>query len=97
MSIRAILKDGQIRLSEPLPATWVDGLELTVQVSAAAAPVEVAATEVPASEAELDAWEAEIERSAAAIPAEEHRRFLAAIEEHEAWSKRAVRKEWGLE
>ena len=84
--IRAIYKDGQVRLMDPAPSSWADGQELTVEASA---------TTLTASE--LDEWERELDQLASRIPPEEHARFLQVMDEIEAESKRSVRREWGLE
>ena len=46
---------------------------------------------------ELEQWAREMEAGAARIPAEDHERFLRAIEEVERQSKEAVAREWGIE
>ena len=86
MSIRAIMKDGQIQPVEPVPADWAEGRELTIE----------AEEPIPTKE-ELDAWEARMQAGALRIPDEEHERFLKGLEEVEAASKLAIRREWGLE
>ncbi len=85
MSIRAVVKDGQIRLVDPLPSEWVEGQELTVD----------AGDTIP-TEAELKAWDQKLREGAARIPAEDHERFEAALREQEQESKDWVRREWGL-
>jgi hypothetical protein len=83
--IKAILKNGSIHPLDPIPPDWVDGQELVVEESEAAP-----------TERELFEWDQEIETLARKVPPEEHRRVLDAIAEHEAASKDAVRREWGL-
>lgn len=85
MTIKAILRDGVIQPVDPIPPEWVNGQELVVE--------EPAQTK---SAAEIAAWERELEESVAQIPAEEHQRFLRALEEGERESKESVRREWGL-
>jgi hypothetical protein len=85
MTIKAILRDGRIQPLEPLPADWADGQELVVE--------EPEPSDDPV---EIERWAKELEESTAKIPAEEHERFLRALEENELESKEAVRREWGL-
>ena len=85
MTIKAVLRHGVIQPVEPLPPDWADGQELVV--------------EGPKSEhadAEISQWARELDAAAAEIPAEEHERFLHALDDIERESKQAVRKEWGL-
>jgi len=85
MTIRAILRHGIIQPVEPLPRTWTEGQELVV--------------EEPNGEridAEIGQWAAELEAASSQIPAQEHERFLQALDENERESKDAVRKQWGL-
>jgi len=86
MSIRAVIKDGQLRLVDPLPSDWDEGQELTIE-----------AEERQPTKEELDAWLEAVQRSAEAIPAEEHDRFQHALAEAERESKQATRRAWGLE
>ena len=83
--IKAILKNGSIQPLDPIPPDWVDGQELVVEESASAP-----------TERELLEWDQELEALARLVPVEEHQRVLDAIAEHEAESKEAVRREWGL-
>jgi len=85
MTIRAILRQGIIQPVEPLPPDWTDGQELVVEEPHA-----------DGTQAEISQWAQELETAAAQIPAEEHDRFLKALEEVEKESKEAVRKQWGL-
>ena len=89
--IRAIFRDGQIRPVEPLPAEWADGEELTVQH---ASPVEAPDYSTKAEQdAAYEAWE----RGSAEITRADQDELQAILEELEAESKQAVRREWGLE
>ena len=84
MTIRAILRQGVIQPLEALPADWGEGQELVV--------------EEPRGEraaGEIGQWAREMDAGVAQIPAEEHDRFLHALDEIERQSKDAVRKEWG--
>ena len=85
--VRAILKGGMIKPLESLPETWMEGQALLIDTEEGASQ--------PTAE-ELRAWSKEIEAAAAKIPEEEHRRFLAALEEIERESKDEVRREWGI-
>jgi hypothetical protein len=85
MTIKAILRDGRIQPTEPLPPDWAEGQELVVEEP-----------ETAPSAAEIEQWAKELEESTAKIPAEEHEQFLRALEEIERESKDAVRREWGL-
>lgn len=80
--IKAVLRQGVIQPIDPLPSEWVDGQELVV--------------EEPQSNgtADLEKWSAELDAATAKIPAEEHERFLNALEEIERQSKEAVRNQW---
>lgn len=81
------MKNGAIQPLDPLPAEWEDGKELIV---------EEGEEEIPDAQS-LAEWKREMDEAAAAIPLEEHERFLKALAEAEAESKAAVRREWGLE
>jgi len=85
MTIRAILRHGIIQPVEPLPPDWAEGQELVVEEP-----------QTDGAQAEIGQWAQELEAAAAQIPAEEHDRFLKALEEVEKESKEAVRKQWGL-
>ncbi len=85
MIIKAILRDGVIQPVEPLPPAWADGQELVVEEP-----------EPDRAAAEIDRWAQELEAATAQIPAEEHDRFLRALEQIERESKEAVRRQWGL-
>lgn len=85
MTIKAVLRQGVIQPIEPLPADWVEGQELVV--------------EEPRDEradAEIGQWAREMDAAVARIPADEHDRFLEALDGIERESKDAVRKEWGV-
>lgn len=85
MTIKAVLRQGVIQPIERLPADWVEGQELVV--------------EGPRGEGggdEIGQWAREMDAALARIPAEEHDRFLEALDEIERESKDAVRKEWGV-
>jgi hypothetical protein len=84
MTVKAVLRNGQIQPIEPLPANWIDGQELVVEDPG-----------LP-SASELESWAREMDIETAKIPIEEHDRFLRALEEAERESKDAVRREWGL-
>jgi hypothetical protein len=83
--IKAVLKNGSIQPLDPIPPDWFDGQELVVEESAAAP-----------TERELREWDQELELLARQAPPDEHQRLLDAIAQHEADSKEAVRREWGL-
>jgi hypothetical protein len=85
MTIKAVLRHGVIQPVEPLPADWADGQELVVEEPKA-----------DGADAEISQWAQEMESATAEIPAEEHDRFLQALDEIERESKEAVRKQWGL-
>jgi hypothetical protein len=72
MTIKAILRDGQIQPLEPLPSGWSEGQELVVEEP-----------ELSPTETEIEQWSNDIEAAAARIPAEEHERFRLAISEIE--------------
>jgi hypothetical protein len=84
MTIKAVLRHGVIEPVEPLPPAWADGQELLVEE-----PNDRRA------EADINQWAQEMDAATAQIPADEHDRFLRAIDEIEHESKEAVRKEWG--
>ncbi|QOV87291.1 hypothetical protein [Humisphaera borealis] len=86
MSIRAIVKDGQIQPVEPIPFDWVEGQELTIE-----------AGERILTAQELDEWEAEMDRLVSKLPVQDHLQLKALMEEVEVDSKRSTRREWGLE
>lgn len=81
MTIKAILHDGIIQPIEPLPPGWAEGQELLVE--------EPQADRARAA-AEISEWAQELEIAAAKIPAEEHERFLRALDEIEQESKEAA-------
>ena len=85
MSIKAVLCHGVIQPVEPLPPDWADGQELVVEEPKA-----------DRADAEIDQWAQEMDAATAQIPAEEHDRFLGALDEIERESKDAVRKQSGL-
>jgi len=85
MTIKAILRDGRIQPLEPLPPDWAEGQELVVEEPEGAE-----------GEAQILQWASDLDKAAARIPAEEHERFLRALDEVERASKDAVRREWGL-
>ncbi len=84
--IRAVMRNGTIEPLDPLPAEWEDGKELIIEED----------EEAPDAQS-LAEWKQEMDEAAAAIPPEEHERFLKALAEIEEESKAAVRREWGLE
>jgi hypothetical protein len=83
MTIKAVLRQGMIQPTEPLPSEWVDGQELVVKEP-----------QVDPSGIEITQWAQELDAATAQIPAEEHDRFLQALEQIERESKEAVRKQW---
>ena len=85
MTIKAILRDGRIQPLEPLPPDWADGQELLIEPP-----------ELDGREAQVRAWAQDLETASAQVPADEHDRFLKALEDIERESKEAVRREWGL-
>jgi hypothetical protein len=85
MTIRAILRHGIIQPVDPLPPGWADGQELVIEEP-----------DPDRAQGEIGQWAQEMEVATAQIPAEEHDRFLQALEEIERESKEAVRKQWGL-
>jgi hypothetical protein len=84
MTIRGILKQGVIQPTDPLPPEWSDGQELVIEGPAIS------------DEAAVDEWSRELQSATAQIPAEEHDRFIRALDEIERESKDAVRRERGL-
>jgi hypothetical protein len=84
MTIKAVLRHGVIQPIEPLPPDWADGQELVVEEPKA-----------DRADAEISQWAREMDAATAQIPAEEHERFLKALDEIERESKEAVRKQWG--
>jgi hypothetical protein len=85
MMIRAVLRQGVIQPIEPLPADWTDGQELVI---------EEPGSERAGEQEQLKQWAQEMDVATAQIPAEEHERFLRAVDEIERESKEAVRKQW---
>jgi hypothetical protein len=85
MTIKAVLRDGRIQPVEPLPSGWRDGQQLVVEEP-----------EADAGNTQLDEWESNLARATAQIPADEHDRFLLALDEIEIQSKEAIRREWKL-
>lgn len=85
MTIKAILRRGIIQPIDALPPDWADGQELIVEEPKA-----------DRADAEISQWAREMDAATAQIPAEEHERFLTALDEIERDSKDAVRKQWGL-
>jgi hypothetical protein len=86
MTIKAILHDGRIQPTEPLPPDWREGQELLVEEPNRGETA-----------AEIERWAKELEASTARIPDEEHALLERALEKIELESKDAVRREWGLE
>lgn len=85
MTIKAILRHGVIQPIEPLPPDWTDGQELVVEEP-----------NPPRADTEISQWAKEMDAATAQIPAEEHERFLKALDEIERESKEGVRKQWEL-
>lgn len=86
MTIKAVLRHGIIQPVEPLPSDWAEGQELLVEEP-----------KRNQSNAEISQWAHEMDDAIAQIPAEEHERFLAALEDIERESKESVRKQWGVQ
>jgi hypothetical protein len=86
MTIKAVLRDGIIQPIEPLPADWGDGQQLIVEEPK---PIR--------DNSEISQWAQEMDAATAQIPAEEHERFLKALDEIERESKEGVRKQWELQ
>jgi hypothetical protein len=84
MTIKAVLRHGIIQPIDPLPSDWADGQELVVEEPQ------------PNGAGDLAQWAQEMDAATAEIPAEEHERFLNALDEIERDSKEAVRRQWGL-
>ena len=85
MTIKAILRQGVIEPVEPLPPDWAEGQELLIKEPQTSQP-----------DAQISQWAQEMDAATAQIPAEEHERFLTALEEIERESKDAIRKQWGI-
>ena len=83
MTIKAVLRRGVIQPIEPLPPDWADGQELIVEDP-----------RLNRAGEEITQWAQEMDVSTAQIPAEEHDRFLQALDDVERQSKEAVRKRW---
>lgn len=84
MTVRAVLRQGVIQPVDPLPAGWTEGQELVVEEPKPDSTGE-----------EIQQWARELDAATAQIPAEDHDRFLRALDEIERDSKEAVRKRWG--
>ena len=83
MTIRAVLRQGVIQPVEPLPPGWADGQELVVEEPK------------PDNGGEaIQQWGSELDAATTQIPAEEHDRFLTALDEIEQESKESIRKRW---
>ena len=82
MTIRAVLRQGVIQPIEPLPPDWRDGQELVVESNG------------DAGHEQLQHWADELDAAVESIPADEHDRFLRALDEIELESKESVRKRW---
>lgn len=85
MTIKAVLRNGQIHPTQPLPAEWRDGQELLI---------EEPTTET--SGTHLAQWVKDLEVASASISTEEHDRFRRALNENEQESKKLARREWEL-
>lgn len=85
MTIKAVLRHGVIEPLDPLPPDWADGQELVIE-----------GPKLDRADAEINKWAQEMDAATAQIPAEEHDRFLQALEQIERASKDAVRKQWEL-
>jgi hypothetical protein len=84
MTIKAVLRNGQIEPLEPLPTEWADGQELVVE------------TDSVATNAQLANWMTELDTSVADLPAADHQQFQQALDEIERESKESVRRQWDL-
>jgi hypothetical protein len=82
MTIKAVLRHGVIQPVDPLPAGWADGQELIIEEHQLNGAADIAK------------WSAELDAATAQIPADEHDRFLQALDQIEHESKEAVRKQW---
>jgi hypothetical protein len=80
-----VFRQGKIQPLDDFPESWSEGQELLIEEG-----------ELPVDPEEIATWSREIEEAAARIPAEEHERFLAALEEHEKESKEQARREMGI-
>ena len=86
MTIKAVLRHaGVIQPVEPFPSDWAEGQELLVEEPKTTQP-----------NAEISQWRRKWTRPPPRVPAEEHERFLTALEEIERESKDTIRKQWGI-
>ena len=83
MTIKAVLRHGVIQPVEPLPPDWAEGKELLVEEP-----------KTSQADTQINQWAQELDTATAQIPAEEHDRFLNALEEIERESKDFARKQW---
>jgi len=72
MTIKAILRHGVIHPVEPLPPDWAEGQELLIEEP-----------KTSHANTEISQWAQEMDAATAQIPADEHERFLTALEEIE--------------
>ncbi len=82
--VRAVLQNGEIRPLGPLPTDWHEGQNLVIDTQVADRPEDITT------------WAQEIEDAARAIPEEDHRSFLEALEEQKRVSKEQVRRQMDL-
>ena len=82
--IRALIKNGRIEPTEPLPPDWADGQALLIDRAPSDDPEDI------------DRWARQLEEAAAALPADDVVAFRRALDEVERESKESVRRDWGL-
>jgi len=84
--IRAILKKGKIQPLDELPSHWREGQELIVE-----------GYEPSDDPADIKKWHDKLLAMSAQIPAEDHERMAAAIDEQDRQTKERMRREMGLD
>jgi hypothetical protein len=84
--LRAVLKNGQIKPLDPLPAEWTDGEELVVEQ----------ARKPDLTPDEIDRWAKEMDALCANSDPEDEARVQAAIEEQRRQGKEWMRRRMGL-
>jgi hypothetical protein len=82
--IRAVLKKGKIQPLDELPKFWHDGQELIVE-----------SCEPSDNPAAIKKWYREFSALSRAIPAKDHKRMAAALDEQDREAKEQVRREMG--
>ena len=84
--IRAILKKGKIQPVDALPPQWREGQELIVEGGA------------PSDDpADIKKWHDELVALSAQIPAEDHERMAAAVDEQDRRAKELMRQDMELD